>query len=109
MPWEISQLENLQVLQLHNNPLISPPIEVVNRGIDAIKAYLKEIEREETVKLFEAKLLIVGHGRVGKTYLRDRLVYDKIDPKTVSTEGINIIQWHVSTGQTDKFRVNVWD
>jgi len=99
----------LELIKLDENPLISPPIEVTKRGIESIRQYFKEIEREETTHLFEAKLLVVGQGKVGKTYLMNRLVYDKIDPKTISTEGIDINRWIVKTKKTDKFQINFWD
>jgi small GTP-binding protein len=94
---------------LNGNPLEIPPIEIVKQGREAVIAYFEEIEKEETTRLFEAKLLIVGQGEVGKTYLMNRLVKNRINPKTISTEGIDINQWKIKTKQTDNFQVNFWD
>ena len=42
LPPEISQLSNLDELDLSNNPLTSPPPEIVEQGIEAIFSYLRE-------------------------------------------------------------------
>jgi small GTP-binding protein len=96
-------------LDVDNNPLTSPPIEVFKQGVGAVRAYFKEIGVEETVRLFEAKMLIVGQGSVGKTYLMKRLIYDDINSDIISTEGIDIDKWLIKTKQTEKFLVNFWD
>lgn len=96
-------------IDLGNNPLKVPPIEVVKQGLGAVRAYYEEIRKEETIQLFEAKLLIVGQGKVGKTHLMKRLIHNKIISKTLRTEGIEINRWMIKTKQTDQFRVNFWD
>lgn len=96
-------------LYLHSNPLERPPLEIVKQGIEAVRAYFAEIEEEDTVKLYEAKLLIVGQGGVGKTYLMNRLIHDEIDPDAISTEGIDIHKWRLQTQQSDQFCANFWD
>jgi small GTP-binding protein len=108
LPLEIGKLTNLAELSLEDNPLEIPPIEIASQGREAIRAYFEEIE-EETSKLLEAKLLIVGQGDVGKTCLMNRLIRDKVDPEIMSTEGIDINRWSVKTKQADHFRVNCWD
>ena len=94
-------------LNLGNNPLESPPLEIAGQGLEAVRDYFKQLEGE-TVRLFEAKLLIVGRGDVGKTYLVNRLIHDKT-PETESTEGIDIHKWFLKTARADSFRANVWD
>jgi len=96
-------------MDLNKNPLEIPPLEIAKQGRDAVRAYFAEIEAEDTVQLFEAKLLIVGQGGVGKTYLMNRLIHNKIDPKTISTEGIDINRWQLSTPKADSFWANFWD
>ena len=94
---------------LKDNPLKSPPIEIVEQGKEAVKNYFSTVATEETSQVFEAKLLIVGQGGVGKTWLMQRLIYDKIDPATVSTEGIEISHWLVETAKSNEFQINFWD
>jgi len=96
---------------LANNPLESPPIEIVKQGTEAVRNYFKSIEKEEVSSVYEAKLLIVGEGGVGKTCLMKRMMEpDKeINEKELSTEGIEINQWMIETEKAKNFRVNFWD
>lgn len=96
-------------IRLNENPFKSPPIEILIHGKNAIKSYFEEIENDETTQLFEAKLLLVGQGDVGKTHLLNRLIFDNVKPDTISTEGIDIHQWNINSKKTDDFRVNFWD
>jgi len=67
LPPEIGKLVNLEEpsddagLQLENNPLESPPPEIVNQGTKAILAYLQaqlhEMEKKPTTHGFETKRL----------------------------------------------------
>jgi internalin A len=58
--------EGLQ-LKLAENPLADPLPELVARGTAALVAYLDSLE--DAVAQYEAKLLLVGEGNVGKTSL----------------------------------------
>ncbi|MCB9090446.1 MAG: leucine-rich repeat domain-containing protein [Calditrichae bacterium] len=109
LPPEIGQLTKLTAKNLYNNPLRFPPVEIAQRDIAVIKAYFEGIENNETTQLFEAKLIIVGQGGVGKTYLLNRLIHDKIDEAAISTEGIDITKWVIKTKQSDSFQFNFWD
>ena len=95
-------------IYLEDNALESPPIEIVKQGREAAKNYFESIKTEETTRLYEAKLLIVGQGGVGKTYLMNRLIKDET-PETVSTEGIEIEKWYLETDVAKNFRINFWD
>ncbi len=100
-------------INLYGNPLEIPPLEIVKQGRDAILNYFKSLETaegkgEEVVRLYEAKLLVVGPGGVGKTFLSNRLIYGKTPP-TNTTEGIDIHKWTVRISNIDNFRINLWD
>jgi len=84
---------------LQGNPLVSPPIEIVKQGHDAVVSYFNQLKAKETlppVPLHQCKLLIVGPGEVGKTTLMKKLkdpdfhVQPGLEP---TTHGINIIHW----------------
>ena len=114
LPEAITQLPNLQRLDLDNNLLTDPPLELAVRGIDAIRAYFAErAAAPDDIGLYEAKLLLVGEGRVGKTSLSKSLRipnYQLEDEQ--STEGIDIQTWTIpaaETGLDEDFRLNVWD
>ncbi|TAK57982.1 MAG: GTP-binding protein, partial [Bacteroidetes bacterium] len=85
-----------------DNPLEQPPIEVVKQGKQAIKNYFEELKRQGTVQLFEAKLLVVGQGDVGKSWLKYHLVYGKRPETTLSTEGIEIFRWTINNAVRNK-------
>lgn len=54
-------------------PLINPPIEIVEQGNEAILRFFAEKQRSNTIKVREAKLLLVGQGKAGKTTLKKKL------------------------------------
>jgi len=93
---------------LYDNPLESPPIEIVKQGKEAIKNYFENLKNDEEVELFEAKMLLVGDGWVGKTCVLNRLLYNTFE-EVNSTEGIDIHKWNIETHKTTEFKVNVWD
>ena len=93
-------------LNLYDNPLETPPLEIIKQGKKVTMRYIDSFEN--TVNLYEAKLLVVGPGDVGKTSLSNRLIYGKTPP-TKSTEGIDIHKWIVDTKGIKGFRINLWD
>ncbi len=107
LPEELIFLPNLKELDCSENPLVSPPIEIAEKGLDAIRRYFEDL-KEERQTVNEAKLIIVGQGAVGKTWLLNRLVYNKIK-KCSSTEGVDITRWKFQKKKNIKFRVNFWD
>jgi internalin A len=107
---KILQLENLKVLDLSGNPLENPPIEVVQKGVEAIKDYFRQLQEVGEDYLYEAKLLIVGEGGAGKTTLANKIKdenYRLKDEET--TRGIDVIEWRFSMENGHQFRVNIWD
>lgn len=104
---------NLDEIILDRNPLVSPPIEIAFKGLPSIKNYFESLDEfKDIYKIFEAKLLIVGEGSVGKTCLMNKLINSKskISDETISTtEGIEINQWYIKTKYAENFRINFWD
>ena len=114
LPPEIGELTNLTHLFLDVNPLEKPPIEIAQKGIEAIRNYFTAVEVSKPEKLYEAKLIIVGRGAVGKTCLREKLKdnsYD-INEQERTTEGVDIIDWKIDRNPLDKmkhFTIHMWD
>ena len=54
-------------LRLDGNPLDNPLPEIVGRGANALAAYLHSLR--DAIAQYEAKLLMIGEGNVGKTSL----------------------------------------
>ncbi|PQJ09114.1 GTP-binding protein [Flavipsychrobacter stenotrophus] len=106
LPKEFENLTSLEFLDFNNNPIGRVPVEISSQGVSGIINYYLSLG--DNVQLFEAKLLIVGQGNVGKTYLMNRLIHDSI-PETQTTEGIDIKTWTIQTQSSSDFRVNIWD
>lgn len=106
----VLQMENLYELNLENNPVESPPPEVVANGLGAIKNYFKQLAAEGEDHLYEAKLLIVGEGGAGKTSLAKKIHNPQYElQEEDSTEGIEIIRWAFPLDNSQPFKVNIWD
>lgn len=101
-------------INLYNNPLESPPVEIVRQGIKVIKQYFYSLSSENTVRLFEAKVILVGQGGVGKTSIMRKLINLEymITSNEYSTEGINIVNWKTTLPymkSTMDFTICFWD
>ena len=118
IPFEIQQLSHLKKLDLRANPLPIRP-EVLgakeyskNSGDvnEILDLYFQIFPPQKTESLYEAKLLIVGEGEVGKTSLARKIWDDKYELQDEqSTEGINVISWEFPLSKNNTFRVNIWD
>jgi small GTP-binding protein len=106
LPKEFENLTSLEFLDFNSNPIGRVPVEISSQGVSGIINYYLSLG--DNVQLFEAKLLIVGQGNVGKTYIMNRLIHDSI-PVTYTTEGIDIKTWKIETSSSSDFRVNIWD
>ena len=98
-------------LNFYDNPIKSPPLEIVKQGKEAIRNYFKYKKYDY---LFEAKLILVGEERAGKSTIAKALHQDnfKIDLMEKSTEGIDVIKWVIpkEKANTEKdYRFNIWD
>lgn len=107
---EFTALVNLRRLSIDTNTLRRPPIEIVSRGPGAIINYLHAFgAHSDAFVLKEAKLLMVGQGGVGKSFLVERLVKDAVPSKDKTTEGIHIHQWTPILSNGETARINCWD
>ncbi len=70
-------------------PLITPPIEFVLHGYQAVKEYFSQIQ-ENATNLNEVKIIFLGEGASGKTSLIKRLRNKEFDPHESQTHGIRI-------------------
>ncbi|MEA5532798.1 leucine-rich repeat domain-containing protein [Crocosphaera sp. XPORK-15E] len=74
IPGTLSSLSKLSRLYLSNNPLETPPLEIAEQGIEAIREYFHERQEEGEDTLYEAKLIIVGEGETGKNTLMKKIL-----------------------------------
>ncbi len=107
--WEDSEWRD--GIYVENCPLIHPPPEIVQQGHEAVLNYFREIDAQGTATLLEAKVLIVGEGRAGKTSLLRRLYQPDrpLPSEDETTRGIDIYPYHFQLGDGRTFRLNVWD
>jgi internalin A len=65
IPLTLCHRDGVQLI-LDDNPILSPPPEVVARGWDAIRSFTMEVN-SSSVPLSRLKLLLVGDGSAGKS------------------------------------------
>jgi internalin A len=110
LPVEMGQLINLTLLYLDSNPSLSLPPEIRERGCRGIINFYRQQLEQETDRLYEAKLLIIGEGDAGKTTLAKKIKSSDYQlQKEDSTQGIDISQWQFTLENGEEFRVNIWD
>lgn len=111
----LDTLVNLQKLDVQDNPFNNPPWEVIARGREAIVNYYRELEKQGEACLYEAKMLIVGQPRSGKTSLRYKLLDSQhpLPGEDTTTRGIDIDRLTFTITDKDgnlrQFHYNVWD
>lgn len=110
LPKDFAKLCKLQTLNLNGNPIGDVPIEISNQGLKGVLNYYLHIG--VSVKLNEAKLLLVGQGAVGKTYLLNKMITGDT-PEISTTEGIDIRKWNIpyetEDSKNQNIRLNAWD
>jgi small GTP-binding protein len=109
LPKTITELDNLIYLEILDTKLITPPVEVAQKGIKEIKEYFRQLRGGQD-HLYEAKLLILGEGGAGKTTLANKILNENYQLREeISTEGVDVKQWLFPLENGDQFRVNIWD
>jgi internalin A len=113
LPPEITKLTNLAVIDLRENHLpISPETLVKSRDVKAIFAAIAGLKSGE--RLNEAKMLVLGDGKVGKSSVVEQLIYGTFDPHRETTLGVEIndemkvVQSEVK-GEGEPIKLNIWD
>ena len=113
VPAELTRLANLTYLDLLENQLPIPPETLSNPGdVKAIFVALAGLQTGE--RLNEAKLLVVGDGKVGKSSVVERLIYDTFNPTKQTTLGVEIndemqiLQSEVKA-KDEPIKLNIWD
>jgi len=82
----LKELRHLQRLCLDDNPIETPPIEIIKLGKQAIRDWFDADKK----KLNEIKVLLVGEAKAGKTSLIKRLKYNEYNAEQSQTDGIVI-------------------
>lgn len=117
--WEMKRDHSYNCIVIGENPIESPPIDIVKQGNQGLSNYFKQIKKEKTSFLYEAKLIIIGEGGTGKTSFAYKLQDENaVMPKEDdSTFGIKVYEWvyPIETKATKPddnilfMNVNIWD
>ncbi|MCL6258945.1 leucine-rich repeat domain-containing protein [Aquiflexum sp. TKW24L] len=93
------------------NPIENPPVEVIKNGNDAIGEYFVQRKKSGEEFLNEAKLILLGDGRSGKTSLANRLLGKELPKEGDRTTGVDIeigaYSFKLANGKD--FKINIWD
>ena len=110
VPRSFAGLANLEILDLRDNPLRTPPPEIAEKGAAAVRAYLARLDDTSVVRR-EAKLLLVGEGGTGKSSLLRALRGQDFDPHLSTTHGVDILPVSLPCPGCDgvDLTLNVWD
>ncbi|MDJ0707757.1 MAG: COR domain-containing protein [Leptolyngbyaceae cyanobacterium MO_188.B28] len=106
-------------INLFENPIEEPPLEIVRQGNSAILNYYAQLAAQGKDHLYEAKMLIVGEGEAGKTTLAHKIPEPNCPLPHVDdrTRGISIRTHTFSCRNRDQadgeasrtFHLNIWD
>ncbi|MER7459124.1 COR domain-containing protein [Micromonospora sp. NPDC126480] len=107
-PTLVNLLNPAFTIRLNDNPLNDPLPEIIGRGLDALRTYLSSLE--DAIPNYEAKVLLVGEGNVGKTSLVAALQEEPFVEGRSTTHGIEIHS-HAMAHPTEDLlmTVRLWD
>ncbi|MCP4570266.1 MAG: hypothetical protein GY841_22020 [FCB group bacterium] len=112
IPVSIIRLKGLRYPGLHNNPLNPALNSAYSAGEKEFYSYLSSIE-EESEPLYEAKLVIVGEGGVGKTSLLKAMTGQEPQEDELTTHGVKIDVQALNIPHPEKkdvtIKFNAWD
>ncbi len=108
VPVSVWRKPSLQTL--HLTQVAGIPDEILGLDcLDRLRAHLDDLEAGATT-LSDAKLLILGNGRSGKTQIARRLVGLPFQPEWDSTHGIRVSTTTLpATDAEPETRLNIWD
>jgi len=107
-----------------DNPLKTPPPEIVKQGKEAVRNYFAQLKEQEEDYIFEAKLLIIGEAGAGKTSMAWKIEDSEctLPEEEDTTKGIEVRQYHFPLQKEDfktfrhpeklenrTFLLNIWD
>ena len=113
--FNLSQLYSLIFLNLSNNQFLNLPSEIANLENCLIDLTHFALDLAEESELnYEAKLILVGNGRVGKTSILKRFFENTFDPGQKTTHGIQLYSKSFQIGKDEndeetQLQINAWD
>ncbi len=89
-------------LNLYNNPIDNPPLEIRKQGKDTIRNYFESTKIDNK----ELKIILLGNTTAGKTSLVEYIT-KKIYPPEKTTHGIKLTTWQPENEYD--FLASIWD
>ena len=86
LDFNFSDLSNSSTIRLGQNPITTPPPEILWQGRQAFIDWYAA----QKVDLNEIKVILIGDAKAGKTSLLKRLKNNDFDENEVQTDGVNI-------------------
>jgi internalin A len=109
LPPEIADsLDAGLIIQTYSNPLVEPLPELIKQGNGAVAVYLRSLV--DGIAHYEAKVVLVGEGNVGKTSLSAALCGDAFIEGRPFTHGIEIRPLALKHPSADRdITIKIWD
>ncbi|XP_035694044.1 malignant fibrous histiocytoma-amplified sequence 1 homolog [Branchiostoma floridae] len=97
-------------LQVQDNPIVDPPLQVCQAGLEAIQAFYEDLTTASSITQC-LKTLFLGTYEAGKTSLVRvfKLNRSCLTKPEERTDGIEIAELHLSVPNTPGITVSVWD
>jgi small GTP-binding protein len=109
--WAYISFTRSECIILGSNPFKKPSPEIIKQGNQAIQEYFDQRKKTGEELLNEAKLILLGDSRSGKTSLANRLLGKDLPKETDRTQGVDIVigeyDFPLASGQN--FKINIWD
>lgn len=114
IPEEIADTDSIRTFNVKDNQTIgNVPEKIYIQGINAVKSYFQSLKQGRPAYLYEAKIVIVGNGGVGKTTILKNLMdnhYGTVAHKC--THGVDVKYWYLAMDGlkgTPCVKLNIWD
>ena len=95
------KLDNINGINIHGNPWQVPPIDVLSKGSDSVKAYFQEKQEQGSEFFGEARVMVIGDKGCGKTSLIKCLTGQNFNIAESTTKGVEQTEDRVASG--DRF------
>ena len=110
LPPQLENLRALRLLLLDKNPFPDALLEAAKQGVPAVVAYLRGLAQNPSNAVYEAKLLLVGEGGVGKSCLLAALRGEDFVEGRPTTHGIDIKPVMLPHPRANvEIQLNAWD
>lgn len=90
------------------NPLELPTSDIILQGLDAIKAFYKNLEISKMIPFREAKVILLGEPDAGKSSLLNYFLGAAFVEEKSVTRGVRIARYNF-TDEGNEYRINFWD